>query len=102
MSAVDYSKPDATIPEESEQTDSNESGELTRLEYAARVYNRFVILFVLYVLSIGPAFWIWMESMYLEGHPAIARFYYPLLLLCDWIPPFGDLVNWYIKLWWGW
>lgn len=101
MSAVEYSQSESTRPAASEQTDSNERRELTRLEYAARIYNRVLILFVLYVLSIGPAFWLWMESMYLEGPPAVVRFYYPLLLLCDLIPPFEDLLNWYIRLWWN-
>lgn len=109
MSAVDYTKPDATIPTVAdvpiptvaESADPQEPAELTPLEFAARVYNRVLILFVLYVLSIGPAFWLWMKSMYLEENPVIAAFYYPLLLLCEWIPPFEELVNWYIKLWWS-
>lgn len=98
MSAVDYSQSDSAIPSVAEEPQQTE--EITALEYAARVYNRMLILFVLYVLSIGPAFWLWMESMYLEGPSAVARFYYPLLWLCELIPPFEDLVNWYIRLWW--
>lgn len=101
MSAVDYSQSDPAVPDTPDETEPDGAVEETSLEYAARVYNRFLILFVLYVLSIGPAFWLWMESMYLEGHPAVARFYYPLLLLCEWIPPLEDLVNWYIELWWS-
>jgi hypothetical protein len=101
MSAVEYSQSDSTTPADRDQLEPNEIEEPTALEYAAQVYNRFLIFFVLYVLSIGPAFRLWMESMYLEGHPAIATFYYPLLLFCKLVPPFEDLVNWYIKLWWG-
>jgi len=72
---------------------------LTPLEFAASVYNRVVILMLIYVLSIGPMYWEWVDSMYLQGHPAVARFYYPLLILCDLIPPLGDLINWYLSFW---
>lgn len=99
MSAVEYSQSESAIPATPTPTEPFEDEGFTPLEFAARVYNRVLILLVLYVLSIGPSFWLWMESMYLEGHPAIATFYYPLLLLCEWVPPFGDLVNWYIRLW---
>lgn len=100
MSAVEYSQSDSTIPARSVQTETIEQARQTPLEKAARIYNRLLIVLVLYVLSIGPSFWLWMDSMYMEGPPAFAAFYYPLLLLCDWIPPFGELVNWYIRLWW--
>ena len=100
MNAVEYSPSDSAIPVIPEQTEPYESEGPTFWEFAARVYNRVIILLVLYVLSIGPSFWLWMESMYLESGPAIATFYYPLVLVCDWIPLFGDLVNWYIRLWW--
>ncbi|MEX0727077.1 MAG: hypothetical protein WD065_12450, partial [Planctomycetaceae bacterium] len=62
---------------------------------------RLIALFVLYVASIGPLYWTWYESMYLSGPKWIARLYYPLLLLCSIVPPFGDLVDWYIGLWVG-
>ena len=81
-------------------TDAHRSPQgLTPLEFAASVYNRVVIMMVLYVLSIGPMYWQWVESMYLQGNPAVARFYYPLLVLCKLIPPLGHLVNWYLSFW---
>jgi hypothetical protein len=44
-------------------------------------------------------FWWWYEANYLDGPRWIAAFYLPLLIVCDTISPFGDLVNWYINLW---
>ena len=98
MSALEYSQSESSMPAVPEQSEPNG---LTLVDFAAGVYNRGLILLTLYVLSIGPSFWLWVDSMYLEGPPAIATFYFPLLLLCEWIPLFGDLVNWYIQLWWS-
>jgi len=72
---------------------------LTPLEFAARVYNRVLILTILHVLSIGPMYWQWVESMHMQGHPAVARFYYPLLVVCDLVPIFGELIEWYLSFW---
>lgn len=102
MSAAEYSQSDSAASSATEEAEPHQVQRSSPLEFAASVYNRVLIYLVLYVLSVGPAFWYWMESMYLEGNPWIKRFYYPLLVLCDWIPPLGDLVNWYIRLWWNW
>lgn len=56
------------------------------------------VLIVLYVLSIGPLFWVWHEAYYMDGNKWIVLFYMPLLLACE-IDPVGELVNWYIGLW---
>ncbi|MBD3676609.1 MAG: hypothetical protein HUJ26_24115 [Planctomycetaceae bacterium] len=87
-----------SLPKERAETDKPRRG-LTPLEFAASVYNRVLILMMIYVLSIGPMYWQWVDSMYLQGPPAVARFYYPLLVLCDLIPPLGKLVNWYLSFW---
>jgi hypothetical protein len=60
---------------------------------------RLTLYWTAYTLSIGPMFWMWYESQYLDGPRWIAVFYFPLLWACDAIEPFGDLVNWYINLW---
>lgn len=60
---------------------------------------RLTIYWTLYTLSIGPMFWTWYEANYLDGPKWIAAFYFPLLVACDVIGPFGDFVNWYINLW---
>lgn len=64
-----------------------------------RVCAQTVVLWTLYTLSIGPMFWQWHEAATLSGPKWIAAFYLPLLLVCEYIPPFGRLVNWYINLW---
>jgi hypothetical protein len=56
--------------------------------------------FVLYTLSIGPMYWRWYASMYLNGPEYIARIYYPLYLLSA-FRPFGEFLNWYVDLWIG-
>ncbi|VAX35979.1 hypothetical protein MNBD_PLANCTO02-3021 [hydrothermal vent metagenome] len=63
-----------------------------------------VYLFIItvgYVLSIGPLFWQWHASAYLNGkNPGIiAQIYFPLALLCDLSKIFSGIINWYINLW---
>lgn len=67
--------------------------------FALRVYNRIVIILMIYVLSIGPMFWYWHESTFAHGDPFVAKLYYPLVLLCHAWSPFADWLNWYINLW---
>jgi len=64
----------------------------------SRIVRRVSLLLLVYVLSIGPMFWYWYESMYLGGSELIAKFYFPLLWTCqnDFI---RDCVNRYIELW---
>jgi hypothetical protein len=100
MCALDSSSQPIAISSTHKIPDAHRSPEgLSPLEFAARVYNRVVILMVLYVLSIGPMYWQWVDSMHVQGHPAVARFYYPLLLACEIIPVFGKVVNWYLDFW---
>jgi hypothetical protein len=59
---------------------------------------RYTIGLILYVLSIGPMYWVWFGAMHADGPAIVAAFYAPLLYACEinWI---GELVNWYIRLW---
>jgi hypothetical protein len=66
--------------------------------FRAIVY-RYLALFVLYALSIGPMYWKWYAAIYAEGPGWIVAFYYPLWLLSGAIPPLGHFLNWYIRLW---
>ncbi len=54
-----------------------------------------------YVLLIGPLFWQWHASAYLNGeNPGlIAQIYFPLALLCDQSEIISDIINGYINLW---
>lgn len=67
-----------------------------------------LLIFELYVLSIGPLYFKWYESFAMHETQeqaigecgAIGLFYYPLLALCHYCPRFGDLVNWYLHTFW--
>lgn len=61
--------------------------------------ERFIIFFSLYTFSIGPMYWTWYESRYMHGNELVAIFYEPLRLLGEWVPFFGEWLNWYVKLW---
>jgi hypothetical protein len=61
-----------------------------------------IFLFLLYVTSVGPMFWVWHENMYLDGNPYIAMFYLPLAYLAEWFPWFGELLNLYVMWWLTW
>jgi hypothetical protein len=54
---------------------------------------------LIYTLSIGPMFWSWYESVYIDGPMWVSVVYLPLLVACELCPPFGWLVNSYINLW---
>ncbi len=66
--------------------------------YLRTTFLQLVVCFVLYTLSIGPMYWRWYASMYLNGPEYIAKLYYPLYLLSA-FRPFGEFLNWYVGLW---
>ena len=49
--------------------------------------------------TIGPFFWFWFEACYVGGPVWIAKFYTPLVWLCDHCPPLSWLVNQYVNWW---
>jgi hypothetical protein len=59
----------------------------------------FVTLFLCYVVSIGPCYWWWYESRFLDAPIWVAVFYEPLFKLSSFIPWLGDLIDAYIKWW---
>jgi len=63
--------------------------------------ERMFILFSLYVLSIGPLYWQWVDAKYASGSTWLAAFYEPLYLLGELWPLFGKCVNWYLTFWVG-
>lgn len=66
---------------------------------AFRVAVYLAVYLGLSIVTIGPCFWYWFEATYVNGPRWIARFYAPLLWLCDHIPFFGWLVNLYVRWW---
>ncbi len=71
--------------------------------YLKELALRIVVYLVLYLLisiaTIGPFFWYWFEATYVGGERWIAKFYAPLLWLCDSCPPLSWLVNHYVDWW---
>jgi hypothetical protein len=60
-----------------------------------------VAALALYVLSIGPMFWVWYASfndLHLDSTPWPTIFYLPLLFACE-NEVIRNVVNWYINLW---
>jgi len=67
--------------------------------YLAFLAQRVFIYFVLYALSIGPMYWKWYGSQFVGGSSVLAAFYLPLVKFAEWVPPFGEWLNWYVNLW---
>jgi len=86
-----------TPPEEKLSFNDRARRYLKSLAFRILVY--LAIYFVVSVVSIGPCFWYWFEATYVNGPRWIARFYAPLLWLCDHIEPLGRWVNLYIRWW---
>ena len=54
------------------------------------------MLLPVYVLSIGPVFWL------AEGNPSLewtGMIYYPVVMLAENCQPLGDALNWYMDFW---
>ena len=63
--------------------------------------SRLAIALAIYIGSIGPMYWKWHQSKFLNGPWIFAALYEPLYLVAGWIPPFGRWLNWYVSLWIG-
>ena len=64
-----------------------------------------VVLFVVYVLSIGPVIFLWHMSGNIIPESVwdwiIFVFYSPLTWIGENVELFGDFINWYLGLWGG-
>ena len=60
---------------------------------------QFAVLFLLYVLSIGPMYWKWFGAKSGLASPIYLVLYRPLERLADLSPPLGHFLNWYVSLW---
>jgi hypothetical protein len=58
-----------------------------------------VALAMLYLLSIGPAFWL-LGHGYIPEWP-LRYFYAPVGWASRWCDPFKDFMTWYVHLWWS-
>lgn len=55
-------------------------------------------LFILYVLSIGPMYWVIYEAYNLQGSRLVKYLYYPLVLASE-IPYVAKFLDWYLSFW---
>ncbi len=56
-----------------------------------------ILLLVLYVFSIGPAWWLARQVPTTDRYVRVI--YIPLGFAGDLIPPFGRFIEWYMHLW---
>jgi len=68
-------------------------------DWLLRLYCKLLILFALYLFSIGPMYWKIYEAYELEGSPFVAALYYPVVWACERNPYISDWVDWYVGLW---
>lgn len=61
--------------------------------------EQMVILVGIYIFSIGPMYWKWLEAKQVDGVHMVAVLYEPLWRLAGLIPAFGEWLNWYVRLW---
>lgn len=61
--------------------------------------EQMIILLGIYIFSIGPMYWTWVDAKQVNGSYYIAAMYEPLWILGGLIPPFGEWLNWYVRLW---
>ena len=60
----------------------------------------YLLIYILVAgLSIGPFFWSWHAAVYADGSKWIARFYQPLVFLCQICPPLRWLINEWVNFW---
>lgn len=78
---------------------------MTLGNYLVGLSARMAVLFGLYVLSIGPMFWMWHSGKFGNGYRIVAAFYEPLFRLANIDDPLhigetiGEWLNYYIGLW---
>ena len=64
-----------------------------------RVLIYLLIYLVVSIVTIGPCFWFWFEATYVNGPRWVAKFYAPLLWICDRFWPLSWFVNHYVNWW---
>jgi hypothetical protein len=62
------------------------------------IVAQFVLVWIIYTLSIGPMYWTWFAARYIDGSYWIIAFYAPLQAACEYVPYYGDWVEGFI--WW--
>ena len=78
--------------------DSEQAAHTTR-DKILNAYCWCLIALPLYVLSFGPTYWFWYESVHLGGSPLLKWFYWPLVTISEQIESVNKILNWYVGLW---
>jgi hypothetical protein len=61
--------------------------------------QRIFLLLGFYVLSFGPMYWHWYGGRFAGGSQLVAAFYEPIIVLANFVPWFGEWMDWYVGLW---
>jgi hypothetical protein len=69
------------------------------LRYVLRLGIQLLVFLALYILSIGPMFWLWFGAYYADGEKIFYFLYFPLSWLCDQSEDFREYINMYINWW---
>ncbi|MBT5018677.1 hypothetical protein N9153_00910 [Planctomicrobium sp.] len=67
--------------------------------YIIASVEQMIILVGIYIFSVGPMYWRWLEAKQVDGSYVFAVMYEPLWILAGIFPPFGEWLNWYVRLW---
>lgn len=68
-------------------------------DFVMQAYCWFLILFILYVLSVGPLYSEWQAAIQLGERPILQRVYLPLAGLCSEFETVNTVVEWYVGFW---
>jgi hypothetical protein len=69
--------------------------------WPVRLYNRGLLLLLVYVLSTGPAYWLVYDAQNISGslgHKLVYYLYLPIIIACE-FEPIAVWFNWYVSLW---
>lgn len=64
-----------------------------------RLYCRVMIVFILYVLSTGPMYWLVFAGYQASGSSFIANLYFPIVWACQQSDVVCTWFDWYVGLW---
>jgi hypothetical protein len=56
-------------------------------------------ILLLYVLSLGPVWWVVNRFDYGQLRPILAPIYFPLILAAIEFPPLASFLDWYLSFW---
>lgn len=64
-----------------------------------RVYCRVMFIFIIYVLSTGPMYWLIFAGYQASGSSFVANLYFPIVWACQQSDVICTWFDWYVGLW---